>query len=68
MILTITQYHSRYVVECSDRPRLHILNYKSMNWHLKHVLKLTDIQRNAVFFEINTHGVAKIELVQQAAS
>ena len=68
MFISIKSYGSRFIVECDDNPRLHVLNHKSMTWHLKHVLKLDRQQIGAVWISINTHGVAVIELTQVSAA
>jgi hypothetical protein len=68
MLLTITVYHNRYVVECEGSQRLNILNYNSMVWHLKHKVGLKKAEYNAVFLELASHGKATLQLVKQAAA
>lgn len=61
-MVTITQYGSRFDVNTGDN-RLHILNAKSLEYHLKHVLKLTKVQIAGVAVALSTNNKVTIERV-----
>lgn len=52
----------RYVVE-HDGHQVHMLSPESLSWHLGHIMGLDAEQVSKVFYELNTAGMATLELV-----
>ena len=67
MTITIRQYGNRYDVITGDN-RLHVLNAKSLVYHLKRVLKLNYKQVDAISEAFTKSNEVVIELTQVKAS
>ena len=62
MQVTIKAIGNRFDVNTGDN-RLHVLNQKSLVYHLKHVLKLTNKQVKTVVWELENIGEVIIERI-----
>lgn len=61
-MLTITRYGNRFDVDTGDN-RLHVLNWKSLEYHLKSVLGMTKKEIKLVTHSLLTNTTVKIERV-----